>query len=174
MGTEQYWVEATVPLSRLRWLAFRDDPESSGASVALHQDTVWPAGESRQGRLQQLVGDLDANARMARVLITVDDPLARNQAKGKPALILGSILRADIQGRTLEDVVRLDRNLVRRNNTVWVMDDRKLAIRDVDIAFQNEDYAYVRSGLEDGDQVITNDLASVVSGAHLRLEDDQQ
>lgn len=173
VGTEQYWVEATVPLSRLPWLVFRDNSESAGARVTLNQDT-WPAGESREGRLQQLVGELDSNARMARVLITVDDPLARNQDKSKPALILGTILQARIQGRTLDDVVRLDRNLIRRNNTVWVMEESRLAIRDVDIAYQDEDYAYVRSGLDDDDRVITNDLASVVSGARLRVEDESQ
>ena len=52
------------------------------------------------------------------------------------------------------------------------MEDRKLAIRDVEIVFRNEDYAYIREGLDDGDQVITSELASVVSGARLRLESD--
>lgn len=173
VGTTQYWVEATVPLSRLRWLTFADNPDSPGAPVSLHQDTVWPAGESRQGRLKQLVGELDSNARMARVLITVDDPLALDQSQGQPPLILGSLVQAEIEGRPLEDVVRLDRHLVRRDNTVWVMEDRRLAIRDVDIVVRDEDYAYIREGLGDGDQVITNDLASVVSGARLRLEADR-
>jgi hypothetical protein len=54
------------------------------------------------------------------------------------------------------------------------MEESRLAIRDVDVAYQDEDYAYVRSGLDDGDRVITNDLASVVSGARLRVEDESQ
>jgi len=83
-------------------------------------------------------------------------------------------LKTFLPRRLLDDVVRLDRNLLRRSNTVWVMKDRKLAIHDVEIAFQNEDYAFVRSGLETGDKVITNDLASVVSGARLRLESDTE
>ncbi|MDX1587411.1 MAG: efflux RND transporter periplasmic adaptor subunit [Oleiphilaceae bacterium] len=174
VGTGQYWVEATVPLSKLRWLTFNDDPDAPGASVTLHQDTVWPSGQVRQGRLTRLVGELDSNARMARVLITVEDPLALDQSAGQPAMILGAFVRAEIAGRPLEDVVRLERQLIRRNNTVWVMEERRLAIRDVQIAFQDEDYAYLESGLEDGDQVITNDLASVVSGARLRLADDSR
>lgn len=175
VDTGQYWVEATVPLSKLPWLGFSDQTEQeSGAPVTLHHDTIWPAGQVREARLAQLVGELDDNARMARVLITVDDPLALDQAAGKPALMLGTFVRAEIAGRPLEDVVRLERHLVRRNNTVWVIEERQLVIRDVDIVFQDEDYAYVAEGLEEGDQVITNDLASVVSGARLRLEDDTQ
>jgi hypothetical protein len=73
----------------------------------------------------------------------------------------------------LEGVIRLDRNLVRRNDTVWVMEDNRLSIRDVDIAFRDQEYAYISAGLADGDQVITNDLASVVNGARLRLEGER-
>lgn len=172
VGTDQYWVQATVPLSKLRWLNFQDDP-AAASPVTLYHDTVWPAGQSRNGQLSQLVGELDPDARMARVLITVDDPLALAGPEDKPPLILGTFVRAEIEGKPLDNVVRLDRNLIRRNNTVWVMEDRRLAIRDVEIAFQNREYAFIRSGLDDGDQVITNDLASVVSGARLRLEADQ-
>jgi len=174
VGTEQYWVDATVPLSKLRWLSLADKPGAKQTTVSLYQDTVWPDGESRQGVLTQLVGELDSKARMARVLITVDDPLAQDEAEGEPPLILNSFIRAEIEGRPLDNVVRLQRHLVRRNQTVWVMEDRKLEVRDVEIAFQDEDYAYIESGLEGGDRVITNNLSSVVSGARLRLEDDSQ
>ncbi len=173
VGTGQYWVEATVPLSKLRWLTFDTDPDTPGAPVSLHHDTVWPAGQTREGQLMQLIGELDGNARMARVLITVDDPLALNQSEGEPSLILGAFVRAEIEGRALDDVVRLERNLVRRNNTVWVMEERKLAIREVEITFRDDDYAFIKTGLENGDEVITNNLSSVVSGARLRLESDR-
>jgi RND family efflux transporter MFP subunit len=174
VGTAQYWVEAAVPLSKLRWLTFSNEPDSPAAAVTLSHDTLWPAGQTRQGRLTQLVGELDTNARMARVLITVDDPLALKTPSSEPPLILGTFLTAEIQGRPLNGVIRLDRKLLRRSNTVWVMEDRQLAIHEVDIAFQNENYAFVRSGLDTGDKVITNDLASVVSGARLRLESDTE
>ncbi|GHD47953.1 RND family efflux transporter, MFP subunit [Marinobacter persicus] len=174
VATDRYWVEATVPMARLQWLQFDTTPGESGAQVSLRQDNAWPAGETRIGRLGQMVGELEDSTRMARVLITVDDPLALAAAKDKPPLILGSFLSAEIQARPLSDVVRLERNLVRRENTVWVMEDRKLAIREVGIAFEDETYAYIDSGLEDGDQVITNNLSSVVKGARLRLEGDSQ
>lgn len=173
VGTEQYWVEATVPLTKLPWLSFDDNPNATGAAVNLFHDTVWPEGQSRQAELTQLVGELDGNARMARVLISIDDPLALKESSGQPPLILGTFVRAEIEGRPLDNVVRLNRSLIRRNNTVWVMEDRKLAIRDVTIVLQDEDHAYVSEGLKEGDQVITSELASVVGGAELRLEDDR-
>ena len=174
VGIRQYWVEATVPLNKLAWLDFSKHSDEGGTPVTLHHDTAWREGQTRQGRLQQLIGALDDNARMARVLITVKDPLSLDQDEDRPPLILGSFVRAGIEGRELRNVIRLERELVRRNSTVWVMRDRKLEIREVDIAFQDRQYAYLRAGLEEGDQVITNNLASVVEGARLRLEDDSQ
>ncbi|MBB5320301.1 efflux RND transporter periplasmic adaptor subunit [Marinobacter oulmenensis] len=174
VATDEYWVDATVPLARLRWLNFSDSQGERGAPVSLHQQGVWRDDETRQGNLTQLVGELDGNARMARVLITVTDPLALDQAQGQPPLILGTIVEAKIQGRELDEVIRVRRDRIRRDDTVWVMADGKLAIRQPEIVFRDETYAYIGSGLESGEQVITSDLASVVSGARLRLEGDPQ
>jgi RND family efflux transporter MFP subunit len=174
VGIREYWVEATVPLNKLAWLDFSNPADQGGAAVTLRHDTAWQEGQTRQGRLQQLVGELDDNARMARVLITVDDPLSLTGDPNQPPLILGSLVQAAIEGRELKNVIRLERDFIRRNDTVWVMQDRKLDIREVDIAFQDRQYAYLRAGLEEGDQVITNNLASVVKGAKLRLEEDSQ
>lgn len=172
VATDRYWVAASVPLSRLPWLRFAGSNKSDGkgAPVTLRHD-AWPAGRTRQGRLQQLVGELGADARLARVLIAVDDPLALNAAPEVPRLILGAFVRTAIQGRALEDVVRLDRDLLRRDDTVWVMEDGVLDIRSVNVLLRDADYAYIDDGLEQGDQVVTTDLATVVDGADLRLED---
>ena len=168
VGVRQYWVEATVPLNKLPWLDFNED---GGAPVTLYHDTAWQDGQSREGRLQQLVGELDDNARMARVLITVDDPLSLALDDDQPPLILGSFVCRHRRPRNEE--CHPAGGPDRRNNTV-VMQDRELDIRQVDIAFQDRQYAYVRTGLEDGDRVIANNLASLVQGARLRLEEDSQ
>ena len=67
-------------------------------------------------RLQRLVGELDANARLARVLVSVEDPLALQSEAGAPSLILGAFVRTAIEGRALDDVVRLDRSAAPRGD----------------------------------------------------------
>jgi hypothetical protein len=71
---------------------------------------------------------------------------------------------AEIQGRPISGVIRVKREHVRKNNTVWVMKDGKLEIRDVDIVFSDAGYAYVRTGLNDGEKVVTSSLATVAGG----------
>ena len=169
VATDRYWVEASVPLSRLRWLRFAEG-DTEGAPVTLRQDAVWGEDRYRQGRLRRLVGELDEAARLARVLITVDDPLALAAPAGTPPLMLGGFVSALIQGRELEQVVRLERGLVRRGDTVWVMADGALDIRSVTVLLRDGEYAYIADGLAHGDQVVRTDLATVVDGAPLRLE----
>ena len=171
VATDRYWVSASVPLSQLRWLRFAERDGEEGAPVTLRHEAAWGPSQSRQGRLQRLVGELDANARLARVLVSVEDPLALRAEAGTPSLILGAFVRTAIEGRALDDVVRLDRSLLRREDTVWVMEDGALDIRPVTVLLRDDDYVYLSEGLDQGDQVVATDLATVVDGAALRLED---
>jgi len=112
---------------------------------------------------------------MARVLITIDDPFARDPDNPeKPPLLIGSYVESHIEGSAIEDVVKLDRNYVRKDDTVWVMKDGELAIRDVTIRFQDAEHAYISDGLENGERVVTSHLSTVVEGADLRLEDSEE
>ena len=173
VGVDEYWVEATVPQSELPWLRFEERSGEAGAPATIRNDSAWPQGQHREGQLQRLVGELNEDTRLARVLITVQDPLALDaDSPDKPPLLIGSFLNTAIEGREIQDVVRLDRNHIRRNDTVWVMEDGALSIRDVAIAFRDAEYAYVSKGVEDGEAIVTSDLATVVDGADLRTEGD--
>jgi multidrug efflux pump subunit AcrA (membrane-fusion protein) len=83
---------------------------------------------------------------------------------------VGSFVETLIEGRPIEDVVRMDRDYLRQNDTVWIHEDGALRIRKVEIVFRDQDYVYIRSGLSESDDIVTNDLATVIEGAPLRLE----
>ena len=169
VGLDAFWVEATVPQSKMRWLSLPDDGET-GSSVRIRNRTAWEDDEHREGTLTKLVGALEDQTRMARVLIEVSDPHANAaENEDKPRLMIGSYVEAMIQARTLENVIRLNRDYVRDDETVWVMENDTLRIRDVDIAFRDARYAYIESGLESEDQVVTTNLTTVSDGAPLRL-----
>jgi len=165
VGIEEYWIMASVPVRSLRWIQFPDS-DGQGSSVTLRNPDTWPPGAERQGRVARMIGALEDQSRLARVLITVADPLAR-ETDGPP-LILGALLETDIEGRRIENVVRLSRDYVRRRDTVWVMKESKLEIRNAKIVFRDADYAYIQDGLESGEQVVTTTLATVANGVPLR------
>ena len=174
VGIDEYWVMAAVPLNHLRWV-LTPERDGEGSSVRLRHSGAWDAGVYRQGRVTRMIGAVDEQTRLAKVLITVDDPLARRAAtqtlRIAPTLILGSLLEARIEGRTIENVVRLDRDHLREGDTVWVIADDKLSIRQTRVVFRDARYAYISEGLDDGDAVVTTTLATVAEGIALRRAD---
>jgi len=173
VGFNEYWIEATVPLSKLRWLTIPDDGKR-GSEVVVRNRTAWNDDEYRTGYVHKLIGSLEGQTRMARVLISVPDPHAyHDDSADKPRLMIGSYVEASIKGNELSDVIRLNRDYLRGNQKVWVMEGGKLDIRIVDIVLQDATYAYISDGLNPDDQIVTTNLSSPTQGAPLRLEESE-
>lgn len=171
VGTNNYWVILTLPVSRLQWLRFPASEEEQGMAVKIRNNSGWPEGTFREGYLDSRVGALDEQTRLARVVVRVPDPLARGN-DDKPELMIGTFVEAHIPAKEISDVVRLNRDYLRSNNTVWVMEDGKLSIREAEVLLSDNEYAYIRSGLNDGEQVVTTNLSTVAEGIALRTESE--
>lgn len=171
VGLDTFWVEATVPVSRLHWLSLPEG-DQPGSPVTVRNRNAWPAGEVREGEVFRFIGELEGDTRLARILISVDDPLAREGDGERPRLMLGEYVKTRIAGREIADAVRLEREYVRDGDTVWLMVDGRLVIRPVSILFQDDEYAYIDDGLGADDRVVTTRLATVREGLRLRLDDN--
>ena len=171
-GTDEYWVEITVPLDRLRWLKFAENESDHGSAVEIRHRTAWKEGEVRAGHLYRLIGELEGNTRLARALVSVPDPLVHENSTGSPPpLMIGTFVECRIQGRQITNVVRLPRDYLRANNTVWLMRDGALAVQPLTIVLEDPQYAYVSAGLSADDLVVTTSLSTVKEGTPLRVED---
>ncbi|QEG22100.1 efflux RND transporter periplasmic adaptor subunit [Mariniblastus fucicola] len=166
VGLEQYWVMASVPIRSLRWVELPDEKEIGGSKVTLRNPDAWGPDITREGRVSRLIGTLDEQTRLARVMIIVEDPLGRDN--GAPPLILDSLLTTEIQGKAVERVVRLDREYVRDEDTVWAMRDGKLEIQPVTVEYRDSEFAYISDGLVDGDEVVISTLATPAEGIGLK------
>lgn len=184
VGLEEYWIMAAVPVRSLRWIRFAESasvdgardprmtsssatPSAAGSPVTLRNTEIWGPDVQRTARVARMIGTLDSQTRLARVLIVVDDPLGLESSA--PPLILDSLIETEIEGRPIDNVVRLRRDFVRDQDTVWVVSDNTLEIRQASVVFRDVDYAYIRDGLESGDQVVTTTLATVADGISLRI-----
>lgn len=173
VGVEKYWVIATVSPSKLPFIAFPKGDET-GSEVRLIKRGASRNGGERSGRLFRLIGELESNTRLARVVIEVDDPLSRRpESADLPPLLVGEFLEVRILGKELKDVIRLPIDYLRKNDTAWIMSaEDKLEVRELDIVFKDNAYAYVRDGIADGERVVTSSLSRVTPGADLRTEED--
>ena len=166
VGIDEYWIMAAVPVRSLRWLQIPKSNDQKGSVVRLRDPDSWPLGSERQGHVARMIGTLDQQTRLARVMIIVRDPLG--QTSDAPPLILDTLIETEIEGRPIENVIRLDRDLVRDSDTVWVMKDSKLEIREIEIVFRDAQHAYIRAGLQHGEEVVVTTLATVADGIGLR------
>lgn len=173
VGVDHYWVLATVPIAKLQWLSFPNGNSEKGASVRIENSSAWAHDAFREGYLDKQIGALDDKTRLARVLVKVADPLAtKKELKGKPKLMIGTFVEVKIQADSIADVVRISRDHIRNNETVWVMKEKKLEIRKVTIDLTDDTHAYISEGLEDDEKVVVTDLSTVSNGIELRTSDD--
>lgn len=172
VGLDAYWIAIDVPLSKLRWIALPDlEKGEKGATVRVHNPRVWEKDQTREANLLSLVGSLDSDTRMARILAEVKDPMARSEELANhPPLILGEFVEVIIQGREVKNAIKLSRDFLRDQNTVWVMEEDKLRVRAVEVAFQDADFAYITAGLKDGDKIVITNISTPVDGEPLRLK----
>ncbi|MEX0968784.1 MAG: efflux RND transporter periplasmic adaptor subunit [Bacteroidia bacterium] len=172
VGRDEYWVVTTVPLSKLPWITFPSPGQEHGSEAKIVDNKAWKTGQYRNGHVFRLIGALEDQTRMARLLISVSDPLAyKNDTL--PVLMINSFVEARIHGEMLSDVIRLNRDHLRENETVWVMEKDQLQIRKVEVIFMDADYAYIASGINAGEQVVTTNLSTVAEGAPLRTAQDK-
>ena len=170
VGTDEYWVEVSVAPSQLRWIKLPQTEDDPASAVKLYQDTVWGKTTFREGRVIRLLTDLESEGRMARVLVSIKDPLNVHATGPQgPKVLLGTYLRAEIQGRDLEQVAKVDRHLIHDQDTVWLLkDDNTLEIRDVNILYRGPEDVLVAQSLREGERLIVNDIPSPTEGMALR------
>lgn len=160
-GSDAFRIEAALPVADLAWITDNGSPR--GIPVTVTQ-TNGAHPVVRAGTVERLLSDVDPKGRMARVLITVPEPLTRNQP-----LLLGSLVRVEITGSTLEHVSVLPRGALREGSMAWVLTPEKtLEIRDLEVVHTRREDVIVR-GLNPEEQVITSRIAAPVAGMPLKL-----
>ena len=74
-------------------------------------------------------------------------------------------MNADIQGRTVDDVIALPRSVIRNNNQVLVVDaENKMFFREVDIFRLEEERVLISGGLLPGERICISPIQAVVDG----------
>jgi hypothetical protein len=165
VGSDEFWIEATIPFSQLRWVRFPDANEP-GARARV----VFDAGEDKSatwnGRVLRLLSDLDPLARMARLVVSVSDPLnLQAESDDNLPLLLGSFVKVEIEAGELENALRVPRIALREGNRIWVVGaDRRLQILPATVLWREEETVLIADNLEDGQQLIVSDLRVALPG----------
>lgn len=126
-------------------------------------DVQWPA------HIVRTEGVLDEKSRVIHAVAELADPYRRQQA-GEP-LRFGQFVKATIAGRAASQVLQLPRHLLKPDDLVLVADDKlQLQLRKVTLDRADATYAYIKAGLQAGDQLVVSPLANPLPGTLVRTE----
>lgn len=158
----RFAVEVSVPAERLALL------QREGATAQI----LLPDGE-REGTLERVLGEVDAEGRMTRLQVTINDPLGSTDPGGAPeehaaAVLLGAYAEVLLPCRPIEGSISVPRAALREGDSVWVADaNDELQIRQVDVVMRRPDDVLVIAGLKSGERVITSAVAVPIPGLKL-------
>lgn len=169
IGTDRFWVQASLPSERISAFDVPGVPRPDGSlpeigAVAEVFQTL-PDGQisTRKGQVISRSGQLDSQTRSATVMISVDKPL--DPAPGEQPLYAGAFVDVRISGRPVAGAYRLPRQALRNGDTVWIVGpDDKLQRRTVSLAWSLPEEVMVSGGLQAGDRVVVSGLSAPVVG----------
>lgn len=97
------------------------------------------------------------------------------EASAFPLPPVGLFVNAEIAGKTLGDVKEIPRRaLLEGNRAIVIVENDKIAFRDLTIPRLTRDTALVSGGLEAGDRVVLTRLSAPVSGMEVEVEIDAE
>ena len=157
VSTDSFYVRVSIPVSRVPVL------EVPGAEAVVHISGVE---STLPGRVVSLLGDLDPDGRMARVLVEVNDPLGlQPENTDRAKLLLGAYVSVELLGQQIPDTFILPREALHNGDNVWLRrPDSTLEIRPVTVLWKNRETVVVGDGLRVGEELITSSLSFAADG----------
>ncbi len=169
-GTEAF--EIVVPLEDkdLQWFSIPDrgDDSTVGSFVDVWSDFAGSRCKW-QGRVLRTEAALDPQSRVVGVVIEVENPF--EPMEGCSALVPNMFVTVEIIGEKLDNVLRVPRYSVHNGNEVWLFNDSRLHVREVEIIRQDDEFSVIKSGISDKDVIITSPLDVVTDGMKVRVDD---
>lgn len=139
---------------------------SEGPEVTLY---ATRRGESRSwvARITRTEGVIDEKSRVTYAVASIADPY---QLEGDGEILpMGTFVRAEINGVSLDGVFRIPRSTLRGADELLFADaDGKIEIRRVTVLRSEGEEAYVSDNVEPGDRLVLTAIESPVTGMSVR------
>lgn len=175
-GTDTFWIEVLVPVNQLKWIRIPGNGSKAGANVRIFDPAAWGEGVFRKGQVIRLLPGLEEQGRMAKLLVSIKDPLDLLPGPKKHhRVLINAYVKVEIEGIGLAKTAVIERGHIRDGEYIWIMNDSdQLEIRKVDIAFKDRKNVYVTGGIREGERLLISDLPTPVSGMMLRTGESMQ
>jgi len=164
------FAEVRLPLTK-RDLSMMNSFSSAGKSS--HLEVVLAGSidgniKQWQAKLVRSEGVISEQNRALYVVVQVDDPYVRLKSGSPTArvpLFMGTFVTATIGGKTINDAFAIPRHALLEESKVALVDaEQRLRLQVVEPIFGDDQFYYVNSGLENGDELIVSAMGVPIEG----------
>lgn len=124
------------------------------------------------GRFRRFSG-VDPLTRTIGAVVEVDDPRRRTSGHGPP-LLPGLHVEVELRGAVHPGCLLIPRPALHADRVYVVDADNRLRVREVDVAFEQDDFVCLSGGIEEGERVVETDVTPAVEGMLLAPRDDPE
>jgi len=117
-----------------------------------------------QAEFVRFTDAIDPQTRTIGVVVAVDKPFAKVKPGIRPPLSKGMFVEVKIQGKEQTERLIIPRNTIRDGHVMLVNEQNRLTSRKVDILYNQMDISVLKSGLQQGEQLIVSDVLPAVNG----------
>lgn len=175
VGTDEFWVRAAIPLQNAKMLNIPGINSDTGSKAIIKMNGSNASSGVREGEVIRLLGTLDKTGRMAKLIVTVKDPLGVKTGDKAHPLLINSFVDIELEGKDLAGCVRIPRKFIRENDTVWILGkENKLDIRSLEIVWEDRDSVYACKGVAAGDKIVITSGLVPVEGMTLSVAGDSK
>ena len=128
-----------------------------------HHKHVW------EGHVSRIKAQVDEKTRTLPLVVEIPADSLKRQSHYP--LTPGMFVNVELLGREVDNVYLLPRSALHPGNLVYISDDKRLALRSVEVIRRLDDSVYVSKGLKDGDLVVITPLTAPKEGITLRLRE---
>jgi len=162
VNSNAYWLEVKVPQNFMQIL-------DQGQTVKINK---LGATQTRTGKILSILPQVDGSDRQARVLISIEDPLALSSDKSP--IRYNDYVQVTLYGQSFENLIQLSSDDLNGDLKVWVVDkDLKLQKRSVQVLFKGRVTTWARVAIQSGDELLDSRLAITRVGMDVRLKHDK-
>ncbi len=164
-------VDVRLPLSS-RQLTFLEVVGSAEVELSA---VIGGSSQTWLGKLIRVEG-VDAATQQLNVIAQVGNPyVVSERDNNSQPLRVGQFVNARIAGKLLDDVFVIPRAALREEREVLIKTaENTIERRAVVVAWSDDDFAAISSGLEQGESLITTPLSTVVNGTPVQTVGDRK
>ena len=165
VNNETLWIFAEVDANLLEYISFSSD--DSNGSMAKIKPLTSTSDNYFEAYAMSLLPKSQSGSKRPVVLFEVHIPQNKRQT-----IFDGDLVSIAIQGNPIHESFLLPWNLLKNDRFVWIYEDQKLKIKEIEILFKHKDHVIIK-GISKDTEIITSNLSNPQEGQKLKKVSDE-